>query len=915
MKKITLQLLIVLSFLNLKAQTIGTFVQENSLGNDLVSRHSAGMVAINNQLYILGGNTSANAQDFASYDLENNSLTKLPLIEEGPTNPKGISTFAVGSFIYHFDAYGSGINKFDTATNEWTYIGPMAPLTPSCGFVIGTKIYIFSSQTGSNGFYAFDTMNNTWEQKANYPGPSGKRGAVAFEIDGKGYFGTGRFYQTELCNLSDGGCYTSDFFEYDPVTDVWVSKASLPIPFAYGVGISVGDKGYVGLGEASSGTFGGLNFRKWYQYDPVTDQWIAKQNFMNVSDTELIYFITLNASSYTKIGTDIYLFGGNIGRYGGGGRQTDSLYKYDTLLDTWTLIDDELGSNRTIASGFYSNGKIYAGGGQNSEVLNDFWEYDIATSTWTEKASLENMYYSRGVAEVNGKGYFIGGYNPIFSNFNQSAITYSNKLLEYDPITDTWIEKAPYPGGARSEMLVMSHNGKLYAGMGFNGNSSASLNQFYEYDPVTNIWTQLSSPPIDVQTRISYFIIGETAYVFRMNYTGSFPLMKYSFATNTWTAEALTSQMNLEMNNFTNVAFSYGGKGYIVRKRTTDNISYHNLAEFDPVTNTFTDVAKIPFYSYDQSIISTPEGIYFAFGARNFYVNGTTSSNGLWKLKLDPEISTQAGLFESIENADYPSCSTGQLPANSHFVVADNDGAILAKVSASSEGQAAVCVKASSIANNPYSELIHDFGNGTETASFMNKNVLIDNGGVLYGGASLSIYFTEDELNNFVEDFNVQYQEDKTIADIKFWSYYENSNAIDTDPLNNTSPQGYHLIFDTTLGEYGAGKFLEATSTTSSTLKGEIYPVLFTQNDLKTPSIEASKISVYPNPTKDFFTIDIQENHTGYIELFDVLGKKVHSDDILNKKMVIDVTNLTRGIYFLNIHINETRSVVKIIKN
>jgi N-acetylneuraminic acid mutarotase len=86
---------------------------------------------------------------------------------------------------------------------------------------------------------------------------------VAFAIDGIGCYGTGNAGST---------AYT-DWYAYDPTTDTWTQKASLPgIGRTGAVGFTLGGLGYVATG--------GPNYsNNVYRYDPVLDQWTTLPNF------------------------------------------------------------------------------------------------------------------------------------------------------------------------------------------------------------------------------------------------------------------------------------------------------------------------------------------------------------------------------------------------------------------------------------------------------------------------------------------------------------------------------------------------------------------------------------------------------------------------------------------------------------
>ena len=88
-------------------------------------------------------------------------------------------------------------------------------------------------------------------------------GAVSFTINGKAYIGTGI-----------DASHTKDFWEYDPVTNVWTQKADFAGKARAGaVAFSIGNTGFIGLGF--SGTLANGYNSDFWQYNPVRDAWIT----------------------------------------------------------------------------------------------------------------------------------------------------------------------------------------------------------------------------------------------------------------------------------------------------------------------------------------------------------------------------------------------------------------------------------------------------------------------------------------------------------------------------------------------------------------------------------------------------------------------------------------------------------------
>ncbi len=153
--------------------------------------------------------------------------------------------------------------------------------------------------------------------------------------------------------------------------------------------------------------------------------------------------------------------------------------------DTWTTKANMPTARNYMTSGVV-NGKIYVIGGlaYGDHLLKTVEAYDPTTDKWVTKTDMPTA--RRGIAAgvVNDKIYVVGGL--VCSN-NDS--TYTAKMEEYDPATDTWTTKASMPT-AREHLAAGVVNGKIYVIGG-----SAALNTVEEYDPATNTWTAKASMP------------------------------------------------------------------------------------------------------------------------------------------------------------------------------------------------------------------------------------------------------------------------------------------------------------------------------------------------------------------------------------------------------------------------------------
>ncbi len=139
------------------------------------------------------------------------------------------------------------------------------------------------------------------------------------------------------------------------------------------------------------------------------------------------------------------------------------------------------------------NGKLYVIGGViptqfglTGRGTASISEYDPATDTWTTKKPYPTPRDMVAVAACQNKIYVMGGMMG-----NNGAVCSINEA--YDPLTDSWETKAPMPTG-RMEMDANVVNGKIYVigGRNLGVYSTVALNEVY--DPVANTWT--TEPPI-----------------------------------------------------------------------------------------------------------------------------------------------------------------------------------------------------------------------------------------------------------------------------------------------------------------------------------------------------------------------------------------------------------------------------------
>ena len=80
-------------------------------------------------------------------------------------------------------------------------------------------------------------------------------------------------------------------------------------------------------------------------------------------------------------------------------------------------------------------------------------------------------------------------------------------------------------------------------------------------------------------------------------------------------------------------------------------------------------------------------------------------------------------------------------------------------------------------------------------------------------------------------------------------------------------------------------------------------------------AINTDVIKIYPNPTSGELRIENGELRISSVEVYDVYGRKLQSKIVnLQSKIVIEISNLNSGIYFIKITSETNEIVKKIVK-
>ncbi|MEM1405995.1 MAG: kelch repeat-containing protein [Bacteroidota bacterium] len=292
-----------------------------------------------------------------------------------------------------------------------------------------------------------------WVERSDFEGFR-RSSAVSFTIDNFAYVGTGF--------NGDEDEYYQDFWRYSVSQNFWQQMTPLPgVARSAAVAFSIGSTGYVGLGYD-----GDIELNDFYKYDPATNSWSQIADFGGSARRNAVAF-AIEGKGYVGTGDD--------------GNTLKDFYEYDPETDSWTQIPSIGGSKRENAAAFVLGEYAYVGTGSDNGVAEtDFWRFDpslLPDFPWVELTELDDdddyqITRENAVAfTANGLGYICSG----------TRGSETRSIWEYDPDTDSWLEKTPLEGPTRRDAVAFTLSGRPFVTTGRIG--SSYFDDIWEFEP------------------------------------------------------------------------------------------------------------------------------------------------------------------------------------------------------------------------------------------------------------------------------------------------------------------------------------------------------------------------------------------------------------------------------------------------
>ena len=299
--------------------------------------------------------------------------------------------------------------------------------------LMSSWVTAFASQAAAQG--------GSWAIEAPLPVPSGLGSFAMGSVNGQVYAAGGQLGSSVVATLE----------VYDPTTNTWTSKTSMPTARVYASAAVVNGLLYV-IGGCTTFDCAGITGTV-EAYDPVTDTWTTKAS-MPTPRREF------GAGVFNGV---IYAAGG----FTGGGGPSRNNEAYDPASDSWSTKASKptpLGAVKLAGV----NGLLYAPGGYDGccSLYSTVEAYNPSTDTWIVEASLPSSRAGGGVGVINGLIYYAGG----------SSV--ESQFVAYDPIGNTWSTDVPLPSQCQNECASAVANGVLYV------SGPTSVDVFLAFTPV-----------------------------------------------------------------------------------------------------------------------------------------------------------------------------------------------------------------------------------------------------------------------------------------------------------------------------------------------------------------------------------------------------------------------------------------------
>ncbi len=676
---------------------------------------------------------------------------------------------------------------------------------------------------------------------------------------------------------------------------VWTQKANVDtVHRSIGTGFSVGNYGYIGLGQND-----GQNLSDFWKWNSTTDLWVEISPFLGGQRRAPISFV---------IGSKAYVgLGGSASGY------FNDLYSLDTATGQWMQEASmpAAAGLRAAAACFAigTNAYVVAGTPGGKPYYDDVWEYNSLNNSWTQKNNLPS-----GIGNVETlNGFTLGSFGYIEGGWNGSVIL--QNIWQYNPIKDTWTIVGTTPGTARGgEAIVIIKGIPLFGGgIDMSGNN---LTDFWQMDTSNYTWSSVANFPATGRFCPAFFSIGNSGYIG----TGS----KY------YHSDEASPDGLKDFWRFSTLYASFYATSSVICKGDTVQLKDQSLG--NPTSWKWSFGGGIP----DTSSLQNPKIAYADSGhySVKLVISGLNGSDSITLNNYITVVSPLSSVVTTSSNSNTICQGTGYVQSNSsgknqwYFngstikndtsqkIFPDQSG-FYAVMETDTIGCSAISIPTSvTVLPAPIPQI------GTKTGTTICSGSI----DTLFAfGSGKYLWSTADTASSIIVSPSISTTYTLTVTGANGCaSSISQLIKVNSSPAVPVIQQNGSLLAST--ASQGNQWYLNgnpingATSQYFTPIQSGFYQVIlngidgcssasniinYTYTGIDDFNTQNQSLTIYPNPATGTFKVETNSTEKQLLQIFDITGKLMLFQNLLSGKSTIEGSSLSQGVYNVSITSNE----------
>lgn len=510
----------------------------------------------------------------------------------------------------------------------------------------------------------------------------------------------------------------------------------------------------------------------------------------------------------------------------------------------------------------------------------------LKCQTWQWAFSTNELTNTQTVIDSSNNVYVAGYFHGDSCLFNGTYIIGEQNcnflLAKLSPVgTTLWTKVCS--SSSINNAGILEYKGEVILGVNFSGNMSGFIND-------SSSTQKYFIAKVNATGNLTYYKKEGAATLISMDLTPNGSILANGVYNQSTTISGVTLTGNANINSGFFLRYNNNGSLSLIKNLVWKDYQHSlGIIHADSVGNIYLSVA----FSEDSLIIDNDTIVYF---------NSTTYQYARELLRFD--------YFGKLKKLDITSIYFSYMVEYRAFGNADYTVRLVSTAcNRCSSGLSISRVNSQNISTWSYS-----YGRGFNSGApneppppFMYPRAI--------SGDNNKIYFTAVYSAKQAIGGDTIYNSGMVLAKMDHAGVYEKvvSAEYAMSPTNLSNVKNNAIIIS---GDNGSGGFLGVHQLNSLGQKGgfiakwsEPVPVLVKENLKQSPLF-----SIYPNPSKDIFTLKIPGQKSCSVKVLNLLGQSIRClQSDLSNDLSVDLTGKPKGIYFVHVNIGNTSEVKKII--